>query len=254
MKTQIVKILRSIGVYGAAKALDDRLNPLRAAKHRRAMAGLYAQFVRKGDLCFDVGANLGNRTEIFVELGAKVVAVEPQELCMRTLREKFGAHPQVTLVKKGLAEKDGAAEMMISEIHMLSTFSTSWVEKVRESGRFGENQWKKTETVELTTLDHLIREHGEPAFVKIDVEGFELEVVKGLTKPVPSVSLEFASESLDLTIECIQHLAKLGMKQFTYSLAETMKLHAWMPAEELVRTLKAIPDRDLWGDIYVKRS
>ena len=72
---------------------------LKRVRRDREMLRFYSRFIHKGDLCFDVGAHMGNRTEIFLKLGANVIAVEPQEDCINQLREKIGimfGNPETT--------------------------------------------------------------------------------------------------------------------------------------------------------------
>ena len=76
-------LARSAMIYGA--------NP---AKRRRARR-FYGALVRPGDLCFDIGAHLGDRTAHFLTLGARVVAVEPQPQLMALLRRRFGRNPHL---------------------------------------------------------------------------------------------------------------------------------------------------------------
>src|SRR5439155_7684012 len=63
-----------------------------------AMRGFYSAFVGPNDLVFDVGANVGNRTKVFLRLGSRVVAVEPQPACVSLLAEAFGREPRLTVV------------------------------------------------------------------------------------------------------------------------------------------------------------
>ena len=79
-------LLRSIAIYYA--------NPFKL----RQMRGFYAQFMQPGDLCFDIGAHVGNRLWVWTKVGARVVGVEPQPLCLQLLQRWYGRHPQVTLV------------------------------------------------------------------------------------------------------------------------------------------------------------
>lgn len=109
----------------------------------------YSTFIKKGDLCFDVGANIGNRVEPLLKLKARVVAVEPQEKCCQVLNYKFGS--KIIIVNSGLGEQEGVAPFFISSSHTLSSFSGEWVSKVR--GRFKEDNWDKVQEVKVTTLD-----------------------------------------------------------------------------------------------------
>ncbi len=66
---------------------------------QREMLRFYKKFVNKDDLCFDIGANSGERTNILLKLGAKVVAVEPQQKCFNILESKFAGNDNVNLLK-----------------------------------------------------------------------------------------------------------------------------------------------------------
>ena len=117
------------------------------------------------------------------------------------------------------------------------------------------NKWSKTCTINLTTLDLLIERHGRPAFCKIDVEGFEEQVLKGLTQPLTCVSFEFLLEFMGDMQGCIDRLFRLGRTEFNYSLGESMKLAhgSWMSSEALAKALEIdMADTDLWGDVYVR--
>jgi uncharacterized membrane protein len=64
--------------------------------------------------------------------------------------------------------------------------------------------------VPVTTLNDLIERYGHPDFVKIDVEGCEADVLKGLSSRVPLISLEFHSIEIDHAEECLAILANMG--------------------------------------------
>ncbi len=219
------------------------------------MFEFYSGFVAAGDLCMDVGANVGNRTKIFLRLGATVVAVEPQERCLRILAKAFGKNPRLRLVRKALGEVESQAELHVSEVDTISSLSENWIDAVKKSGRFSELRWDKKQTVQLTTLDKLLVEHGMPAFIKIDVEGFEYQVIKGLSRPVRVLSLEFTPEFLEPALKCIDHLQRLGNVRTNYSLEENMalELDEWVSPAEVIRDLSRIGrDNKIFGDLYVR--
>lgn len=227
---------------------------LTRARHQRRARRLYAAFVRRGDLCFDVGANKGDNTAFLLGLGARVVAVEPQAACVARLRERFGYRRDVTLVAKALGTIPGEAEMNLGDADTISSLSPAWIESVKASGRFAGHRWDRKVTVPVTTLDQLIHEHGLPRFCKIDVEGFELEVLRGLTQPMPALSFEFTPEFLRAALDCVRYLDGLGRAQFNYSIEHTMRLSMpqWVDAAEISFLLTALPDPGVFGDVYAR--
>lgn len=226
-----------------AEAGDQR----RSARKARS---LYRHFVKKGDLCFDVGANVGNRTSIFIAIGARVVAVEPQPACVAELRARFGDTRRLEIVEAALGGDLGMAELMLARYSTVASLSPQWVERVRQAGRF-DYDWNERLTVPLTTLDALIDVHGVPEFCKIDVEGYELEVLRGLTRPVPALSFEVTPEHVDVGIACVQYLAELGLRRFAFSVGETLELGTWLDAEGMNTYLTELPlDGRLFGDVY----
>lgn len=218
------------------------------------MAVFYSQFIKTGDLCFDVGANMGNRTRIFLKLGARVVAVEPQPRCARFLLSHFGHEDGFALLKTALGEREGLGEMMISRETALSSLSEEWVRRVRESGRFKDSQWHRRQAVDITTLDRLIQQEGMPAFIKVDVEGYEYPVIKGLMQPVRTLSFEFTPEFMDAACQCIAHLSALGDIRLNYAMGETMVLvlSEWVMPEPMIDILNAQRNSGLFGDVYVR--
>ena len=218
------------------------------------MEQFYGRFIKAGDLCFDVGANVGNRTDVFLRLGARVIAVEPQPFCVATLTRRFGGDGRVTLVPKALGRSPGQGQLQVSQAHTLSSMSADWIRTVKASGRFRDYEWRQKITVPVTTLDELIADYGTPAFCKIDVEGFELPVLQGLSRPLRAVSFELTPEYIDSAIACLTHLASLGPTEFNYSIAETMEMELpqWVDAGTMVQALASLPDRSIFGDIYAR--
>lgn len=217
---------------------------------------LYDAFLKPGDLCFDIGANLGNRVRCFIEMDCHVVAVEPQPQCHAALRSCFQDSPGVTLLPMAVAAQPGTREMRISPDHVLSSMSEPFIRTTTESGRFARSVWNETVRVDCTTLDALISEHGMPAFVKIDVEGYESEVLAGLSKPVPALSIEWTPELPENAHACIKKLEALGDYRYNISWAETMRFSArgWRDADAMHRLIDEFAGETfLFGDIYAQR-
>lgn len=214
----------------------------------------YQQFVKPGDIVFDVGANVGNRTKVFLKLEAHVVGFEPQQMCADFLSEVLTDHARFTLIRKALGSTVGEGQMLISGHHTISSMSPQWVETVKQSGRFGKEQWGAKQLVQVTTLDRAIGDYGRPSFMKIDVEGYEYEVLSGLTEPIHVVSIEFTPEYLSNTFKCIDHLCSLADKvEFQISLGESMHWHLpkWVSRSEVMDCLLQL-DTKKFGDLYIR--
>jgi FkbM family methyltransferase len=226
-------------------------------KRKVKMLNFYSRFIREDDLCFDVGANIGRYSEVLLELGARVVAIEPQPKCTDYLQEKFRNNPNFELVAQGLADKQGQLELKICDTEStVATMSNDWQRLVKESGRFAHLKWASRCNVTVTTLDALIEQFGRPRYCKIDVEGFELTVLKGLSTPIPYLSFEFTyPEMLDQVLLCLSHLNQLEMVEFNYSTRETFTLvmQDW-GTEAKLRSELCNLDEQIFGDIYARIS
>jgi FkbM family methyltransferase len=251
----IKKATRHTFLYGAIRRLWNQSRSAQWTTRDQEMLEFYSKFVAPGSLCFDVGANLGNRVKVFLKLQANVVAIEPQNECVSILRAVYGSNRKLTVVHKALGEAEGEAEIMISNAHPLSSLSTEWIESVKKSGRFPEHSWNKKQVVQISTLDKLIEQFGVPSFIKIDVEGYEYQVIKGLSQPVRTISLEFVPEFIESAFHCIDHLQRLGDIRVNYSMGETMSLvlEKWVTSQEMKQILSGFRDDPiLWGDIYIQ--
>lgn len=250
--SKVKDAIKRTSLYAKLRAFQERQAAINWSEGDERMMTFYSQFVRSGDLVFDVGANLGNRTRVFVKLGARTVAVEPQRECAKFLSKRF-ARMDVEVVQSALGGTEGEANMLKTDATTISSLSPEWIRAVRESGRFAQYEWNKTERVDVTTLDHLISRYGQPTFVKVDVEGFEHEVLRGLSQPVPCLSFEFTPEFEESTRACIEHLAKLGKARFNISTGETMEfdLEVGIDAQEMLRRIHEFrDDSQMFGDIY----
>lgn len=214
--------------------------------------GFYKQFIGKNKLFFDIGAHIGAKTKIFSSLGVKVVAVEPQSECVAKLKKKFISNQNIIIVKKGVTEEKGILKMNIcSEATTISTLSDKWRRE-----RFKNFKFDKYEFIKVVTLEDLIQEYGIPDFCKIDVEGYEFEVISGLKTKIPCLSFEFVSEFFDETKKCLGKLDFLGFKFFNYTDGENPRFgfKNYVPKDILITHLekKLNEKNDFWGDIYAK--
>lgn len=253
----IEKLVRLTPFYGAYKKhkqtkaekaqeiLDARLLPQRIE--------FYKQFIHPNDLVFDVGANVGNRVMAFLQCQAKVVAVEPQPACAKILASKF--QDKIIIENIGLSDVDGELEMQLSTDSTISSFNIDYINKTKN--RFKHSQWTSTIKVPVTTLDKLILKYGTPKFCKIDVEGFELMVLKGLHTKIPYLSLEYCvPEMQDQNIQCLEYLHSISPDaMYNYSIGESMNwaMSQWLSFPEFIQHVQSEHFiNTLFGDIYVK--
>lgn len=256
MGNLVGRVARSLGIYGTLRALKarvDRMLPRGRQQIERAQI-FYRDLVPSRGLVFDIGANIGGRSSIFLALGAQVVAVEPQPGCQAVLRRLVGTNPNFVLVPKALGAKEGQAEMYLADMSGLATLSPEWIEKTQASGRFSDHQWKDTITVPVTTFDELIKKHGLPNFTKVDVEGFEIEVLRGLSQPVPAISLELAAETRDRIIACMDRLETLARYEYNLSEGESLTwTHAtWQSSSNIRREILQDLPPLYFGDLYAR--
>jgi FkbM family methyltransferase len=223
---------------------------------RRRMDALYAQYVRPGDLCFDIGAHVGNRIAAFRRLGARVVAVEPQPACLDVLNRMYGDLPDVKIVPLGCGSAPGRLELRISRrTPTVTSFDPEWIDRVSQIPGFAGVSWDELHPVDITTLDALIEQHGEPAFAKIDVEGFELDVLRGLSRPLRGLSFEVLPAAADRALACVERLESLarqggGRYRYRVSIGETHRLGDPLDEGGLRAWLGSLRPNDRSGDVY----
>ncbi len=218
------------------------------------MHALFRRFVQPGDLVFDVGAHVGDRIPSFLWVGArKVVAVEPNPALVRTLRLLYGRARRVAIEPVAVGRQAGMLDLKLNiDNPTVSTASDAFLQAAAGAPGWEGQAWTKAVSVPVTTLDELIERHGIPAFIKIDVEGFEAEALAGLSRPPRTLSFEFTTIQRDLAAACIGRCAALGYARYNAMLGESHTLvHAeWLDAAAIAAWLQALPDRANSGDIF----
>jgi len=222
-------------------------------QRREAMERLYRRFVKPGELVFDVGAHVGDRVTAFRRLGARVIAVEPQPALRKTLRLLHGRDRAVVIEPVALGRAEGSIELKLNlDNPTVSTASADFIRAAAGAPGWEGQEWTTNVTVPMTTLDALIARHGTPAFIKIDVEGFEAEVLAGLSRPVAALSFEFTTIQRNVAAAAIDRCVALGYASFNAALGESQRLvhEAWLTAPQTAQWLAALPDAANSGDVY----
>lgn len=256
IKSFLQKLLRSAGLYHRLRGsiwydlywcIADRA-VLRARANEVTFFRKILGELQPGTLIFDIGANLGHKTDIFLRMGARVIAVDPDTTNRMILQERFLdwrlRAKSVTIVAKAVSDSNGLRTFWVDQPGSAkNTLTPKWVDALRkDSSRFGERlTFSKQYQVESITLDSLIATYGTPAFIKIDVEGHEPEVLRGLHQAVPGVSFEvnlpeFKSEA----IECVSLLAALdpqGRFNFTSDCEIGLQHNEWLTRDAFLASL-----------------
>jgi FkbM family methyltransferase len=217
----------------------------------RRMVRLYGRFIAPGDLCFDVGAHVGSRIAAWSWLGARIVAVEPLPRFARILRLLYGRRPNVVVVQAALGAEPGRQDMQVSDRDpTVSTLSRDWA----TDPWFAGVRWNRTVDVPVTTLDALIERYGEPRFCKLDTEGYDLEALRGLARPLPGLSVECVPAIREVTLGCLDRLGDLGSYEYNWSPGESMRLALprWTDDASIRRLLRSFRGDENPGDVYAR--
>lgn len=263
-RSHIKRLLQRAGLYHRLRTSGARDLYWRFAGNRWILArekelAFYRSLLsdlRPGDLIFDIGANEGFKADLFLRLGARVVALEPDLTNQAILRERFRKfrliQKPLVIVGKAVSDRSATETMWVDGPgSAVNTLSQKWATALHEHkerhshAHFG-LEFSQQKTVETTTLEELISTHGVPIFVKIDVEGHELNVIRGLKRPVRYLSFEvnlpeFKAEG----IECVEALGRLAADgEFNYAAdcEQGFALKHWRREEDFVPLLAQCTD------------
>jgi FkbM family methyltransferase len=238
------RVAISAGLYKPARAIHRNVFPSERRRFRDHKA-LYSRFVNPGDLAFDVGANIGDRVAMLLSLGATVVAFEPQPICARELWAR--GNGRLTVVQKAVGKTEGNATLYFAKGgDAFASMKNIWASRVGSTSAM---------IVPVTTLDKAIDEFGTPAYCKIDVEGLEADVLKGLSKAIPTISIEYHChpEGIASVEECLTMMARLGAYKVNLIGEDnaTFLLPKWLSIPDFLRAFPGCVVGHGWGDLFL---
>lgn len=223
---------------------------------QRGLQRFYREFIQPGDRVFDIGAHLGDRSSAFAALGAQVLALEPQPRLFVWLQRLTRGSGRVTCLPLAVGAEPGRLTLATSRANpTVASLSTDWREQVRNTqAGFAAVDWDEQLSVAVTTLDALIERYGEPGFCKIDVEGFEPQVLAGLSRPLAALSVEFVQGALDQALACVDRLERLGAYEYQIVAGEQRRFHLrqWVDAASIQAWFGAGADGLPSGDLYAR--
>jgi FkbM family methyltransferase len=234
-------LYRSLDVYYGDPARDA------------SMDALYRPLLAPGALAFDIGSHVGDRLGSFRRLGARAIALEPQPDCARAIRAIYAGDDGVTLVEAACGPQSGTLDLHINSANpTVTTASPAFVAAADGAGGWEGQVWDRTIRVPVTTLDQLIADYGRPQFIKIDVEGFEADVLAGLSSAVPAISFEFTTIQREVAYACLDRLAMLGGYRYNIALGEsqTLAFDTAVSKAEMAAHIAALPHEANSGDVY----
>ena len=212
--------------------------------------------VPERSLIFDIGANKGDYTNYYLRLGAHVISVEPDQENVAVLKSRFFWNKRVCIVNKAISDKKGEDQIFILKSGSgLNTMSRKWVESLQDPSI---NRWHKEHvfensyTIQTTTLSDLISVYGKPFFIKVDVEGYEYNVIKTLNEKIQLLNLEAnLPEFLEETILSIQHLIGVW-SDYEFNICNNCKFvfEVWKNGQDFCDLIRSTEGRYL--DIWVR--
>lgn len=235
-------LLRSVAIYR---------NPVLHLRWRR----LYRTLLSRGELAFDVGAHVGTRARAMRSAGARVVAFEPQTVFAAYLRRTMPR--DVAVLDVALGREEAEATMAVSSRHpTVSSLSREFVDGSRTATGFEHVRWDRSQPVRVVTLDDVIARFGRPAYVKIDTEGSEGEVLAGLSHPVDLISVEYLPAFPRLAASLVDLLVAKGNDRFNVVEGETGRFlwREWRDGDAVKTWLACRKTSARSGDLFARRG
>lgn len=236
-----------LGLYPHLRTLRERVFRPRSYAAEMHSRRFYSTMLRKQQLVYDIGANRGDKTRTFLALGARVLAVEPQTRLASLIAARYGGSKRLSVLCAGVHSHCGRARLIARKQDWLSGFIEDW-----------EGQIDHVTEVDVVTLDALISKYGMPDYIKIDVEGLEMQALLGLSHSVRLLSYEFHMDKDGIYIAsiCADRLASIGNVRLNVTASETHRFafSEWFSSDALESKLTSLRgDRAFqFGEVFAK--
>lgn len=202
----------------------------------QTLVSMFARVIRPGDVVYDVGANIGLFTRVFIHwFGARyVVAFEPMTGNLDLLRDNVALgslQPQVDVTPVALSDHDGIEELQIDDMMSGSAVLNSVSHGAPSSGRAKYGLPPATERVTVQTLSTFLSTHSptppKPDVMKIDTEGAEVIILQGARAPLLDLKprLAIALHGQDKALGTLSTLQEYGC--FAYGYVRTSTGVSW---------------------------
>jgi len=264
INTKFVNFLKKIKLYTLLKLIkDDKLKYFNKnnEKNLRRLK-LYSKFIQKEDLCFNVGAYTGDEARNMLNLGAKVINIEPLDFCVNYMKKRFKEEikeEKVILLKNAVGSNYGKKQINLCNIPAFSSINEDYIKLGNKTRLECSNlNIDKKEEVEVITLNYLCEKYGIPKFVKIIVETYEYEVLKNLRYKIPIISiviyLDVGKKFIKIAEDCIKKISSLGKYEFNITLQEQniFVFKKWKTKKEMIRFIYSLDKELIWGSIYMR--
>ena len=204
-------------------------------------------------ILFDIGANRGFYTDANIDKYDLCILVEANPSLCSFLEGKYKNNSKICIENVIISNKESET-FYISNADTISTVDKEWILKSRFTGNYS---WQPVEGIPTVSLNSLIQKYGEPLFIKVDVEGYEYNVLQSLTKKVSGLCFEWAEEKKDEILLTLVYLQSLGYTRYGLQFEDSYKYEVkdseWMSFETIYNHMNASCEtarKEIWGMIW----
>ena len=222
---------------------------------KRQMKRFYRELVSAGDLCYDIGGGLGQRTEAWLALGAQVVFVEPQSDRMLRIENRLKGNHNLRTIRKAVGSEKRMGMMYVNDATPgVGTLTEGVVRQAISRNSQLSTTWTKQEPIEVTTLDEVIAQHGKPNFCHINAKGYEPEILDGLSSSLQAIAFSYFVHAPQYALECLDKLSRFGEYEFKWAYEGETEFASprWVNTHAMRTVLRGFHAHERSGDIYAR--